>query len=238
MAHTANSNDENVSLQDLADLMKNRASTYAFIARLFRKEIDSDLLEDMTSMRFPLHSGNNNIDKGYWLIATYLSNIWDNSLTDLAVDYTRTFIGHGNDAYSAAYPFESVYTSEKRLLMQTARDEVLAIYRSEGLDKQSSWKESEDHIAVELEFIEILCQRTEEALRNADQDRALQLLTTQRNFLSDHLVAWVPMLTKDMKKFAKTDMYQGLAYLTEGFLETDHAFLQQILEESDDNDAE
>ena len=30
--------------------------------------------------------------------------------------------------------FESVYTSEKRLLMQEARDEVLAIYRSAGLD--------------------------------------------------------------------------------------------------------
>ena len=46
----------------------------------------------------------------------------------------RAFIGHGIDAYSAAYPFESVYTSPKRLMMQEARDEVLAVYRSEGLD--------------------------------------------------------------------------------------------------------
>jgi TorA maturation chaperone TorD len=61
----------------------------------------------------------------------------------------RAFIGHGNNAYSAAYPYESVYTSEKRLMMQDARDEVLAIYRSCHLDKAASWKENEDHIAVE-----------------------------------------------------------------------------------------
>ena len=34
------------------------------------------------------------------------------AITDLAVDYVRAFIGHGVDAYSAAYPFESVYTSQ------------------------------------------------------------------------------------------------------------------------------
>lgn len=224
--------NESISTEDLAQFMGNRAATYGLMARLYRVEIDADLLKGMQAMRFPLHSGDDDIDKGYMLIATYLSNLWDNSLTDLAVDYTRTFIGHGNDAYSAAYPYESVYTSEKRLLMQTARDEVLAIYRSEGLDKQSSWKESEDHIAVELEFMQILCQRAKETLLKGDEDAAFKLLTTQRNFLTDHLYAWTPMLAKDMKKFSKTDMYQGLAYLTDGFLRADLEFLDQILDDS------
>lgn len=54
--------------------------------------------------------------------------------------------------------------------------------------------------------------------------RATALLTTQQNFLEDHLLSWVPMMTADMKRFAKTDLYQGLAYLTDGFLNTDKAF--------------
>ena len=91
-------------------------------------------------MRFPASTGNKNVDEGYRLMAKFMSNVWENSLTDLAVDYVRTFIGHGVDAFSAAYPFESVYTSEKRLLMQEARDEVLAIYRSAAWTSRTAGK--------------------------------------------------------------------------------------------------
>ncbi len=218
----------------LIQLTEQRADTYGLLSRLYRVEIDQELLDELCGMRFPASTGNKDADEGYRRIATYLSNLWENSLTDLAVDYVRCFIGHGVDAYSAAYPFESVYTSEKRLLMQEARDEVLAIYRSMGLDKQSTWKEGEDHVAVELEFMQIMCQRTVEALRAGKDDDAFSLLMTQKNFLEDHLVAWTPMMTADLKRFAKTGLYEGLAYLTDGFLETDHEFLQDVLTEDED----
>ena len=152
------------------------------------------------------------------------------TITDLAIDYVRTFIGHGVDAFSAAYPYESVYTSEKRLMMQDARDEVLAIYRSQGLDKQETWKEAEDHLALELEFMQILANRTVDALKAGDEDAAIDLLTTQKNFLERHLMAWVPMMTSDMRRFAKTDLYRGLASLTDGFMTVDFEFLQDLLQ--------
>ena len=41
------------------------------------------------------------------------------------------------------------------------------------------------------------------------------------------------MMTADMKRFAETDLYQGLAYLTDGFLETDRAFLEDVLTEEE-----
>jgi TorA maturation chaperone TorD len=116
--------------------------------------------------------------------------------------------------------------------MQDARDEVLAIYRSAGLGKKSTWKESEDHISLEMEYLQILCQRTVDALKKGDEDAASARLQDQRSFLVDHLAAWVPMMTADMRRFAKTDLYQGLSYLTEGFLETDVEFLEDILSES------
>ena len=37
------------------------------------------------------------------------------------------------------------------------------------------------------------------------------------------------MFTADVKKYAKTDLYQGLAYLTDGFLVEDRAFLDDLL---------
>lgn len=222
---------DETTLQDLIKLNEQRAATYGLLSRLYRVEIDEVLLNEMHGMRFPANTGNKNVDEGYRLLATYLSNTWDNSVTDLAVDYTRVFIGHGVDAFSAAYPFESVYTSEKRLLMQEARDEVLAIYRSAGLDKQDTWKEGEDHVALELEFEQILAKRTVDALSKENETEAAALLTIQKNFLDDHLASWASMMTSDMKRFAQTDLYRGLAYLTDGFLETDQAFLEDVLTE-------
>lgn len=223
--------EETSTLEDLAALCENRAATYDLLSRLYRVEVDEPLLAEMKAMRFPASTGSEHMDAGYRLIATYLSNVWENSLEELAVDYTRTFIGNGIDALSAAYPFESVYTSEKRLMMQDARDEVLAVYRAYGLDKRSEWREGEDHIALELEFMKTLSQRAADALAKGDEERAEGLLVTQKNFLADHLSLWVPLFTSDVTKHAKTDFYQGLASLTKGFLAVDAAFLNELTAE-------
>lgn len=224
---------EEASFAELARLNAQRAATYGLLARIYRNEIDSAFLEELRGMRYPFNTGNENTDEGYRRIARFLSNVWANTLDDLSVDYSRIFIGHGVDGYSAAYPYESVYTSPKRLMMQDARDEVLAIYRSYGLDKQENWKEGEDHIALEMEFLQTLANRTAEALEKEDEEEAVALLETQHNFLYDHLAAWAPMMTRDMKRLAKTDLYQGIAYLTDGFLSTDLAFLKDVLTEEE-----
>ena len=134
--------EEATDLAALTELTAQRSAVYRLLARLYRVEVDEEFLAELKAMRFPAATGNTAVDAGYRAIATYLSGADAHAITDLAVDYVRAFIGHGVDAYSAAYPFESVYTSPKRLMMQEARDEVLAVYRSEGLDKLPSWKES------------------------------------------------------------------------------------------------
>ena len=151
--------EEATDLAALAELTAQRSAVYRLLARLYRVEVDEEFLAELKTMRFPAATGNTAVDTGYRTIATYLSGADAHAITDLAVDYVRAFIGHGIDAYSAAYPFESVYTSPKRLMMQEARDEVLAVYRSEGLDKLPTWKEAEDHIALELEFMAALGDR-------------------------------------------------------------------------------
>ena len=42
------------------------------------------------------------------------------------------------------------------------------------------------------------------------------------------------MMTSDMRRFAKTDLYRGLAHLTDGFLSTDRAFLADVLADNDE----
>ena len=117
---------------ELIELFKHRSATYGLLSRLYAKEVDAELLDELHDTLWPVETGSDAGDEGNRLIATYLSGIWENTLTELAADYMRTFFGHGYSGHAAAYPFESVYSSEKRLLMQSARDEVLALYRAAG----------------------------------------------------------------------------------------------------------
>ncbi len=212
-----------------ADALRGRKATYAFLARLFRTEVDQELLDTLMGMQFPANTGNSQVDKGYRMIVEYLNHADANVLTDLAIDYVRAFIGSGNDGFCAAYPYESVYTSPKRLMMQDARDEVLALYRAAGLDKKDDWKEGEDHIALELEYLQVLCDRALEAWLAGDDARCERELLSQRNFLTDHLMAWYPMMAGDMMKFPKTSFYQGLGVLLTGFLSNEREFLDDVL---------
>lgn len=223
------SDDGDGAYAELIEVLKQRSATYMLLSRLYRQEIDQELLDEMHAMLYPAEDVDSDLYTGYLFIATYLSNLWSDSLNELKIDFARCFLGQGVDGHSAAYPYESVYTSEKRLMMQAARDEVLAIYRAYGIEKTSAWKEEEDHLSLELEFERILGDKTLEAFLNDDPAKARELLAVQLGFLEDHLLAWVPLLIADMKNFAQTKMYLGLAYLTEGFLRIDHRFLEDVL---------
>lgn len=217
------------SNEDLISLMDMRACTYGMLARLFRVEVDAEVLEELQGMRFPVATGNTLVDQGYHDMYVYLKGAWEDSITELAIDYVRTFIGHGVNGYSAAYPYESVYTSARRLMMQEARAEVLQIMRENNL-KRDKWTEGEDHIALECEFMQRMALRTVDALKRDDEDGALELLKTQSNFANDHLLNWMPMLVADMEKFSKTDFYRGLGKLAMGYVKEDVEVLTELLD--------
>ncbi len=219
--------------EDLASLMEGRARMYGMLSRMYLKEIDEKALRDLQGMRFPTATGNERMDEGFSLLYEYLSRAWEESVTELAIDYVRTFIGHGVNGFSAAYPFESVYTSERRLMMQEARAEVLQTLRDNGL-KRGRWTEGEDHIALELEFMQRMALRCAENLRAGDEDAAVEHVETQRSFIRDHLLNWMPMFTSDMLKFSRTSFYQGLAHLSLGYVEQDAELLDDMVDADDE----
>ena len=216
--------------RELVDFMARRARTYGLLARIFRVEVDGKFLEELRHLRFPTSTGNEHVDYGYRTMYNYLKGTWEDTLLDLARDYARTFIGHGNNGRSAAYPFESVHTSEKRLLMQDARDEVLAIYRANLLKKGEEWNDCEDHIALELEFMQVMSERTAKALKEGKEDEAVEMLKTQRAFVGQHLANWVPMFVSDIKYFSQTDLYIGAGELLLGFVQTEVEALDDLLD--------
>ena len=234
---TENNAAVEAAIEDLIAINEGRAKTYGLLARLYREECTQELIDELYGLKWRVSTGNAALDRGHKLVATWLSGLWENSKTELAADYMRTFFGHGYSGHAAAYPFESVYASEKRLLMQGARDEILALYRAAGLDKQESWKEGEDHIALELEYMQVLIDRTVTALREDRGEDAYNLVKCQYNFMEDHLGAWAPLLTEQMRDFTKTAFYEGLSYMTDGFLQVDTELMEDMLSDDEDEQA-
>ena len=79
----------------------------------------------------------------------------EEALENLLWDYTRLFIG----PYKLPCPpWESVYTSRKKLMMQDAADDARRTYAELGLAVDDAGV-MPDHIGAELNFLALICER-------------------------------------------------------------------------------
>ena len=121
------------------------------------------------------------------------------TLDDLAADYAKTFLGAGSAQGAAAFPYESVYTSPKHVMMQDAWNQMCEILESKGIERNEESKDLlEDHIAVELDYMAYLCDET------SQYTETLAGLEEQREFLNKHLLNWVPEVCLDIKDNEET----------------------------------
>jgi putative dimethyl sulfoxide reductase chaperone len=217
------------SLSEYSALLSNRENLYRFFARLYRNEVDADLFEHLSTMGFPSECEDSELAEGYQMLAEYLRKPGEDPLTDLAVDYAKVFLGVGIYESEAAYPYESVYTSKEHLIMQESRDQVLAIYRTQGLDRAESLEIPEDHIALELEFMAHLCKIAIDAIAAEKWAEVATSLKEQKNFLTQHLGNWTPEFCQDILKYATTDFYKAVSKITNGFLHMDQAIITNLL---------
>ena len=215
----------------MAEALRQQSAAYGFVARLLRTEVDDEALGRLRAMRFPAASGNDHLDAGYRGLCAYLNAGGERQHGDLAVDFLHTFIGVTQDREQVAFPYESVYTSPEHLLMQDARDEVLAAYRAAKVVLVDEACEPEDHLAFELEFMQLLGERAAEALEAGDDGSCANLLEARRAFLEEHLLNWFP-IRRDVQRVARTGFYRALADIVLGVLETDQAFLEDVLDDA------
>lgn len=208
--------------QEMMDLMEERALGYRFLARAFRAAPDAALVQAV------LQTADAAGIEGDPLAPFYAEADGadvEALRTDLAADYNQLFLGMS--AHPVA-PYESVYTSDERLLMQEARDKMLALYRQWGLRVPDSFDLPEDHIALELELMAYLADRTREALGTEDGNPQVdELIAAQRALLDDHL-SWAPALCDDIEKRARTAFYYGIAGLTRQHIGADRDVLAAL----------
>lgn len=143
------------------------------------------------------------------------SQLGRETIDDLRTDYNRLFIGPGT---AFASPWESVYFSDERLTFQTQTVQVRNWYRRFGLVVENLYKEPDDHAGLELVFLAHVAQLGTEAADEFDAARIDELVDAQRQFLTDHAGRWMPGWCDLIVKYARTDFYRGLAWVTKGAL--------------------
>jgi TorA maturation chaperone TorD len=216
---------------------ENRKVIYTFLARTFATEVTVDYLRELLDKKDPFMASaqdpeiiGTQLAAGFKELAEFASSLKQNDLEktrlELAVEYAGLFLGVW---HVPAHPSESAYYTQGQLIMQQPRDEVLKLYRSMGVDKALQFREPEDHIALELQFMLHLCDKTNEALKRNDFPEAGRRLEIQRDFLDDHLSKWVPKLCSDILKSAKREFYKAIAKITEGYIEMDKATIVDLI---------
>lgn len=207
---------------ELIQLMTEREELYKFQARVYRREVDQTLLDTIKNLE--VQSDSSDMPEALRVIQASAANT-DDPLIDFAVDYASIFLGAGIAKGVAAYPYESVYTSRDRLVMQDAYEAVMKIYRANGIGKLDA-DLYEDHIALELEFMSILCRRAIELAESEDTQALEENLDLQKSFLRDHLLNWAGEFFDSIRSCPGSNFYKGFASFTEAFLRMEKEFFE------------
>jgi len=217
------------NINEYKEILNQRENMYRFLSKLFKDEVDENLFEIMKDMSVP-EDIDEVIAEGYELMMKFIESDTLDPISDLAVDYAKLFYGAGIvDARLAAYPYESVYTSERRLTMQDARDDMFKLLQNKDLGVQKGFDIPEDHLFIQLELMAFMCKETLNSIEDNETETAQRLIEDQQDFIKDHLMNWVPNLSEDIHKFALTDFYRGLATVTERFIKMDLTFIEDFM---------
>ncbi|MEM2104836.1 MAG: molecular chaperone TorD family protein, partial [Candidatus Bathyarchaeia archaeon] len=217
----------------LIDFMRSRWSIYNFLSRVYEKEITESLLKEMVTENTSMGL-RRLFEEEYLNVAEAFNDLKEclkaligdveKNVSKLAQEYAYLFLGLGG----LPHPSESSYLNGDGLLMQDLRDQVLSIYSSLGVEKNGDYRELEDHIAVELQFMAYLCRRSIESFAKGEEHEGKRYLETQKDFLCNHLAVWVPKLAENVLEKARTDFYKIIACITEEFLKAEKNTLNKL----------
>ena len=130
---------------------------------------------------------------------------------ELGPEFTRLFLVPGPQGLT---PYESVFREprpdEARLWGPAAR-EVQQWYRLAALDIAPEFRDLPDHLALELAFVAALCQLEEDFTKLRQPAKARRAREIRRDFLSAHLLAWVPAWAAALREKSAHPYFLALA---------------------------
>ena len=219
--------------QEIIDYVKDSAETYRFLSHMVFKELDAATIEAVAAIEFPTETGNEHLDEGYRLIRRYFNFSASDRRTQLACEYARIFLAAGVYVKSdkTAIPYESVFTSPERIMMQASRDDVVRRFARDGFKVNPALHEPEDHLAFELEYLAHMNDRAAVLAEAGDAVGLRANFARQGGFIEPHILNWLPALTTAARGFAKLAFYPGMLLVAQGTAETCRETLTELADE-------
>lgn len=191
------------------EIMKSRAKRYQFLSTLYRDEIPIELIAAMQKEDF-LNGLNEavkgcgflDLTSGAEVMTAYLkSGPAEKLYEELRYDYADLFLNAGP---SPVFPYESAIKSGEPVVMQEPVFELREYFRKAGVHVSPNYKDLEEHIAVQMEFLRYVMEK-------GQQDLYL-------DFFKNKYSKWVPAFCDQLAAAAPSDgnFYQGLAHFTRG----------------------
>jgi TorA maturation chaperone TorD len=242
------STEEEITLQDLADLAIMRGKVYGFLSGIYTQLPGPDFVQrlkdsGMINLLDTLTAGDlaGDIAEGLRLVKGYLVTSQDTPpdgvQTDLGVDRTRLLRGI-KPGYGPPPPYESVYAGTEQAPLMEASASVVQAYADAGVGLAEGVHDQPDFIGFELDFMRHLTEKEARAWVSEDRGEVIRVLENERAFLEQHIVAWIPRFCDVMLEEARTDFFRGIARLTKGYVLDEASKTKELLEEARNEPAE
>lgn len=205
------------------ELAESRGNIYKFLASVYLEKpsetligriVDRSLLDELASI----------FSESCLSHLRTFADKYSGDIQILHVEYTSLFVAPFGQYVT---PYEAVYRDErevagkmvKGLLMGESTIDVKRTIRKIGAALDKSYRGLPDHIGLELQIMQFLCEQEARAWAAKESKLALKYLEFEEAFLKDHITTWVPVLTARILDNTRNEFYRGVVRMTREFIE-------------------
>ena len=192
------------------DILKGYSMLLYFAGSFILNEPSDSCIRDLASQdifrKMPVSSKN----PGFMMACSFLNSINSDSapeFDEILADHLRLFGGGGE---TLAPPYESVYRSPDHLMNQESAMEVRHIYRTYGWQSSLRGIVPDDHLGIELQFLNLLLEKYSEI---EDGVCHKEISSDIKKFIGNHLKPWINDWNRDVQSHAVSSFYKGIGYL-------------------------
>ncbi len=212
--------------EDAAKDAIERSNLYGFLAMIYRAEPTTAVVRELgkPGFRRALEQAGVSLDAGF------AERPDDDLVRELAVEYTRLFVGPGKHIP----PYEGVRT--EGVLWGKSTTAVAKFIEGCGFAYKPEFHGLPDHIAVELEFMGEITRREAAAWESGDGVEAANCVRIEREFMAFHLSRWAPGFCDEVAERTTSPFYGEMAALTADFIYSEIEEIERLTASMEDAD--
>ncbi|EGR4174137.1 torD protein [Vibrio cholerae] len=218
-------------MQELKILNEKRAEIYWWLSSLFFKELsEQDIARYHSAEVRTFLSGladEQSLSREVKHLVEALNRLQDrqDAQLELAADFCDLFLKSDRDS---ALPYASVY-ADQGLLNGKPAQQMRKLLSAHGVKVEQNLNEPEDHLAIQLDFLAHLAISANQIEHSAQLSLALQ---AQSDFISQHLLTWLPAFAERCTQFDAFGLYSAAARLALAFIQQDKHCLDELIQET------